>query len=187
MANIVRVRTVTVGLPGGPYLSTHYFRDVASTTPNDLITLVHDFWTDLRLVIATPATMQVQPILQVIDEATGDAIDERVGTEQQVTGAGGSTPNWTAKQGVMTLRTGKFINGRPVIGKVYVPGPTDGNGVQTPNSAYNGTLAVALSELQTNSSGPGPWVVWSRKNGIAHPVRGGGASPQWGVLRSRRT
>lgn len=187
MPQIRRVRTVHEGLPGAPYLSTHYFSPQGGTTAQQLIQAVADFWSDCQAGMIISNQWNVQAEIDTIDDTTGDIVSQETGVGVNGVGEVTGTPEWSAKQGVLGWRTSVFINGRRLQGRTFIPGVSQGLGEQVPNTAYRELMATAGLNLIETAALIGPLMVWSKTNGQSEPVTSARTSTQWGVLRSRRT
>lgn len=193
MAIIRRVRSNHTGLPGSPYLTTfNFLQGVVPSQAQDLNDAVEAFWTRIRNAIASPWTVLNDPEVYALDEATGDLVTSAA-ISRTATTAGGSASEWTAKQGLVTMRTGRYLRGRRVLGHLYVPGVASGSGEQVPTTAYETIVNTAVNGLITDSNDLGtPWCVYSRptsdtaSDGIGSAITSGALKGYWGVLRSRR-
>lgn len=183
---IRRVRVVTTGLAGSPYLSTFYFNHVESTSPASNVGAAMGFMNDLDPVMSANAVMNSDIEVPVLDEVTGDLIDVLTTPSVNVGGANVSGDEWSGKQGLLKLNTGIVVGGRRVSGRLFIPGVCEDAGEAAPTNTYQDTVNQAAEGLVTSSLGIGEWVVWSRKNGTARGVTSGQCAPFWSTLRTRR-
>jgi hypothetical protein len=184
MVNIRRVRTEWTGLPGGPALTTTYFPLGAST--QQAIDAMDAFWTSLQSRIANDAAWTVQADVEEIDPATGNIVAVTSGTTNGGNGSdtGGMLPNGT--NGLLNLRTGVYLNGREVRGKLYVPAPTTAqlsDGV--PAATYSSALVTAYNALLSAASIAFIYV-YSPRNATAVQVTAATPSTNFARLRSRQ-
>jgi hypothetical protein len=180
-----RVETVTTGLDGSPFLSTHWFNDTAGTV-DDAVASVVELWGDLASVIVNDLTMSVQSTVYVVDQATGLIEGTTIsGEAADVVGLDTSTPLASATQGLIRWLTGDYLGGREVRGRMFIPGPsitalTNGG----PSTTYQGVLSSAALTFIGN---PGTLpVVYSRVNANAAGIVTGSPWNEFAVLRSRR-
>lgn len=194
MALAYRVRTVITGLDGGPYLSTHIFSASLVSDPVNAGSAVDAFWTAIRTRIYSTAAMNVENEIETFDVESGAILGTGLYTGATTTGANTNPASWTAKQGVLKLRTNIYRNGRRIQGRLFIPGVTRDAGDQHPISGYKNDITAAAINLRDDSTGDGvPWSVWSRpsspdaSDGRLAPVYIPSVNDEWGVLRSRRT
>lgn len=183
MASIFRVRTVMTGVAGSPFYSNLFF-DATTVTPTQVTNGVTELWTDLLSSIATGLTIVVEAEVAVVDDSTGQITDTAFGTPstQSSGGSGESLP--TATQGLIRTRTGTYVNGREIRGRMFVPRPSESsNNFGAPNTTYVNALAGAAANLVDTGL---DWVCWSRSSGQSAPIVSVSAWNQFAVLRSRR-
>lgn len=188
------VRTVHTGLAGSPYLSTHYFQNLADGEAQNCADLVSAFWDDLKTVVDSGNTSLVSNVVQVVQETTGNIIEESIVITAGVTGTNSGTEEWTAKQGVLGFRTTTFIDGKRLYGRTYIPGVPGSAGEQVPTTGYRTVLTTAGNNLVADSGTNGTPLCAVRRPkedpfvpGAIAPITSCKPSLQWGVLRSRRT
>jgi hypothetical protein len=180
-----RVETVTTGLDGSPFLSTHWFNSTIGNV-DDCVQSVVDLWTDLSGVIINDLSMAVQSTVYVVDETTGEITGTEIsGAADIVVGTDASTPLAAATQGLLRLHTGDYVGGRELRGRMFVPGPsitalTNGG----PSVSYQNSLNTAIATFIGNSSTVP--IIWSRVNGTSRGIVTGNAWTEFAVLRSRR-
>lgn len=181
----LRVRSVHTGVAGSPYYSAFYFSGTGAAQGAIAHERVHGFWTALGGVITTAMTTTTQGDVEEIDEATGQVIAVYPVTPSgRVGGATGDLLPF-ATQGLIQLRTGTFINGRELRGRIFIPGAVEG--AQTtgqPAGAYRTTLQTAADGL-VGTTGP-QLLIYSRTHRTSSTVKAATAWTQWAVLRSRR-
>lgn len=196
---IQRVQTIFTGVSGSPWYSNLFF-GTAAGDPEALAAsnLVQAFWTDLRSLIKENIVCTVQPDVYEIDPFTGtiEGITNVPQTPLVCLGAQDMLP--PSAQALGTLRTGVYRYGRPVIGKMFLPGFTE-------LSLLNGTLTAtaqatvqgALDDLVAGVPGSAELVVYSRpkflggdppvsRPGAASTVVSASVPAKFAVLRSRR-
>lgn len=162
-----------------------YIDDAGAATAQQAATAVHTFWDDIKNLVSTAYTMQVEPEVASIDVATGKTTLVTTTSNALVTGNSSSAPLPWATQGLVRWSTGHFINGRQVRGHTFIPGPcVNDNSGGVPSSGYQGTLNSAAATLV--GSAIVNFYIYSRKNLTGENVSGGSAWNKWAVLTSRR-
>lgn len=192
MALFYRVRCVHTGLPGSPYLSTFSFDVGDGALAQSVVDLVGGFWTGIADRMTTTNTVRAIEEVEVVDESTGDITNTIPVTSFNISGTSGGAAEWTAKQGVLKLRTNTYRAGRRVQGRVFIPAVPSGLGEQVPAGNYVSAISVAGAGLVEDSESNGtPLVVFSRpvgtREGVTSIVTVASCWNQWGVLKSRRT
>lgn len=180
-----RVRTQFQGSQGGILLSTQYFNIIGGLTAANAVADLHAFWNTIKSNICNDLTIQIEPEVAEINVATGDLEGLVPVSSTQLTGGEPSDPEPWMTQGLLQLRTGTFIGGREIRGRIFIPGATfqqSSGGV--PTSTYKTLVEGAAATLL--SSADSELMVWSKKNGDSAPVISATMWSQWAVLRSRR-
>jgi hypothetical protein len=138
-------------------------------------------------------TMTFDPVCLCIEATTGVLTGTFTGTTPgTVTGTFASDALPRQTQGLVRIGTNTVVNGRRLRGRLFIPGPGEGDNDTggTPSSGYTTAVTSAFAGLLTVGATTSLPVVWHR------PGPGGaGASslwtsvttaPTWSVLRSRR-
>lgn len=196
---LFRVRTVFTGVAGTPWYSNIFYDAAAGYQGPDASAAVNAFWTSLRPLISNLITIDVEDQVAVIEPATGQITDYQTAVRAPYNGTLNEGIAPAASQGLITLRTGVYRSGRPVIGKCFVPGLG-----RTQYDVYGRLLGTAVTSistaantLRTNTAGGyiANWAVYSRPRrgqlgtpipGLVCPVSSVTVSSKPGVLRSRR-
>ena len=153
-----------------------------------VVDAVRDFWVAWAATLDNSNTITIEGDTALVDDVTGNitGIDSVLTRTTVPTGATNVLP--PANQLVMNLFTSTFIGGRQLRGRTYIPGilatASDANGAVV--SSTRTAVVTIGTALITNTSGPGPLRVWSRKNGTSAVVNAVSSPPKFGVLRSRR-
>jgi len=185
MANLYRVRTIFSGPAGTPWYNNLFFTE-AGGSAQDAADAVATFWGAADAFMKSTISWATDTAVYVIDASNGEA-----GGIETVTnggGTGGSSDDLLprATQAVISLRTGVFVGGREVRGRIFVPGlteascATDGTLATTPKN----TLATAANAIVSDAGNE--FVVWSRTHGVGHLVSACQTDSEFGVMRSRR-
>lgn len=187
MVAIRKVLTQWTGIAGTPHLSTMFFTQSAGTAQQN-VDNVDTFWNAMLGSIDNSLTYTVLGDVQIIDDSTGLVIGLESATPQVGTGSVSTAVTPPATQGLINMRTGTFISGRGLRGKVYVPGVpvTAATADGRPTAAYTTLLTNAGQGLITNSTANGPWRVFSRTHLQSWAVTSATAWTDFAVLRSRR-
>ena len=193
MANIVRFRTIWNNFPGAPgytnlYVSGAEDPTVAATTASAL----RDFWVAIDGLIPTGTQLQVQGTADVIEDTTGQIVDQvSFTTPTPVTATGAGAYSGTSGALIDWL-TSTYRNGRRVRGRSYIV-PIVASAYDTNGSLLTGTITTLTGAAQAwLAATDGASVVWSRPT-ATHPVGGSSvinssAVPDLAVvMRSRRT
>lgn len=187
MAEICRVRTVLTGVGGSPWYSNVYFE--RADRHQDAINRMTAFWSGLNAVISSAVTWTVQDEVAVIDEETGNITDFKTGEGDSSAGGGTADIVPHALQALVRIRTGVYVGGREVRGRLNVPGLIYGV------MAANGNVASGTVDLITlaaqnllNEIGDSQYAgVWSRKNGVFARTSSVSVWNQFAVLRDRKS
>ena len=188
MANLYRIRTVISrsSLPWG--LSTQYFAAGALQTSGDASTAVHNFWNAIKSYVSDQVVFQVVNEVDVINVDTGVIQSvESPGDLGAVAGTDEGEPLPWQTQLVGRLRTGEYIAGRELRGRIFIPGISESN---SSSGVPAGGLVDTVNDAMTGAFIPGlsaEAVVYSRTHHVAAPVSAATCATQFAVLRSRRT
>ena len=183
---MLRVTTRIIGVTGAPYYNNLFFGGSTLTEAQAAHAAAAAFWQSLGGDLTTAAEGHVEPDVAQIDPATGLQTGNYVVPEVVVDFAGGAVLPWTT-QGLLQLRTGQFVNGRELRGRIYVPAvPSEYNSGGAPSVAYIGQLNTAAAALLAGQAPAGGLVVYSRTHKIARAVTNINAWNQFAELRTRR-
>jgi hypothetical protein len=204
---ILRVTTLITGnLVSGGGINTMYF-DAAGGGAGDAATAVGDFWGDFLTYLSDDVTFTVQPEVEEVNEVNGAVTGVVAVTGSATTGP--SAAEWLppAMQALVRFRTGEFVDGREIRGRVFIPGFVETiNDNGAPAAALLTQLQTAANTLITDSA---DMVIWQRPReargvippGPGHPnglpaqdqrdgsfarVTTASVWSKWAILRSRR-
>lgn len=183
---MLRVTTRWSGPAGGPFYSTFHFDGNSQAIADDAAGAAVTFWNGMQAALTSQISRQVLPEVLAIDPVTGNALGSYVtaGGDLTAGGATGAPLPWTT-QGLIRLRTGLYVAGREIRGRIFVPGLTeDANDNGRPNSSARSVMDSALSTLIADAGNQ--LEVWSPTQGQHAAVTHGNAWTEWAVLRSRR-
>lgn len=123
MADVVRIRTVFTGVAGSPWYSNIHF-GTAAGDPEALAAsnTVRAFWFAIKGLMDDNVSVAVQPDVTVLDPFTGQV--QRIENVPQTAFSGTDLASKLppANQVLVTIRTGQYRNGRPITGKIFIPG-----------------------------------------------------------------
>lgn len=160
-----------------------FFDSVVSTAANGQAA-AYGFWGTLLPRITSGITVTVAPDQNIISVSTGNIVALETGTftaGRAGSNTGEGLPGQV--QGLVALRTGTYVNGRRLQGRVFIPGATEQDSQGNPTAAYVTALQNAGSGLvAAPETTP---VIYSRKNLTAAPVVATIGENLWATLRSR--
>lgn len=183
---MLRIRTTFSGTTGAPWLNTLYVGNPDTQVNADAaVAAVGAFWGAVDNFMNTSVLWATLAEVDILT-TTGDKTGSLFTTPQ--TGAGGTVGDFLplATQGLVNLRTGVFIGGREVRGKIYIPGLTEAS--NTSSGTWLGTQVAAVQTAVNTllAAGDPAFGVWSRLHGSISPATAGTVTSKWAVLRSRR-
>ena len=183
---MIRIKVNWAGLGGGPYLSTFYFSDTFDQTHVDNARGgVNALLNTYRSLMASGCT---------ITATTADNIDlagvlsGSLALTTPINLASNGSGNWLPRvaQHLVSIRTGSYLGGRELRGRIYLPQPlvstVDSGG--NPSTSFATTMNTALTTFRT-TSGYTP-VVWSKHAGANSTWQSAVIAPYVAVMRSRR-
>jgi hypothetical protein len=184
---MLEVRTFLTG-PGvvGGGLNLTYWGGTTGGEAEAATDAMHTFWDDLNGALTNEVTFALDTVVNVVDPATGDVTGAigPVTTFDPVQGTDGTHTLPLATQGLIHLRTGTYVAGREVRGRIFVPCfGEDMSEAGAPNAAAIGAMQTAINNLLGAIVG---LKVFSRTHNVELAVISGQVSPKWAVLRSRR-
>lgn len=190
MASILRHTAVWSGTPGLPGYTQFYqlpHEEVSSSAQTGHVYLAA-FFDALASLIPDDVTVTLDPVVQRLDEVTGDLLGELTVETPEAPIVGTYVSGWLRQMGVLVeWSTGVYIGGKRLRGRTYL--------VPLGNiEDSDGTLPVGtLSQIQAAANGiPGPDVgfsVWHRPvngaGGASHEMTGATVRDKACILRSR--
>lgn len=202
MTLLYRVRATISGPFGSPGLSTTYHRCPAPPTlaaAQAASDRVRGSWDVVKTVLSNTCTVQMQPGVDVIDDADG-SLDASFGTTPLgiVTGTAAVPIGPPQVMAGLVLSTSTVVDGRRLRGRLYI-GPLANT--TTVSVAPAGGLLTAVQAMGTAlitvapPAATAPIMVWHRplKNssgvvtrlGSSSEVLAANVAPKWFTLRSR--
>lgn len=195
MPDLIRVRAVLSGWPGGPGLNTWYFGKPTAPLTNadaaDVVARVRVFWDSIKAVFPTSFKVDVSGAPDTLDIQSGTLTGTLAGgSPAQVVGTGGAAYNMFAGMILLRGATTQVINGRRLSSRSFIgPVSSSTDNAGSPDAAFRTAIqnAANVTLTGTTTSFPGAW---------HRPVNGSGGSlqgistfttaPFFAVLRSRR-
>lgn len=180
-----RVRTQITGGQGGPYLSTMYFNVIGGLTAANANAAIGAFWLAVKGKVASGMVMATEAEVATIDIGTGEVTGLTPVTPVSNTGTAAGDTLPPASQGLLRFRTGTFVGGREIRGRLFIPGACEVDSTSgVPVAGYLTTLNSAASALIADANSE--LVIYSKAHRELGTVLSGSAWSQWAVLRSRR-
>lgn len=182
----MRVRSISTGVAGSPYYTNLFFGGTAdATTAQAAADAVESFWTDLAAWMANDVTTVVESAVAVLDEASGQPINVLTTSTTPVVGTNTGEILPLATQGLIRWNTGQFLNGRQVIGRTFIPVPTETSSLDgQPTAAYLTGIGTAGDSLL--GAAGATFVIYSRTGAADYAAVEAVPWTKWAVLRSRR-
>lgn len=184
---MIRVTTVWTGMVGAPYYTNLYADGDTAGEADAANAAVVALWTDLEGLYHVSLTARVSPETEFVDPATGAVTGVESSAGGNVQGGAGDELLPPATQGLVRLRTGVFVAGREIRGRVFLPGLTQF--VNQDGSVAVGTVSsvnTIFADYLTAMSGAGGAVVWSPTHGQAAVITSTSMWTEFAVLRTRR-
>lgn len=199
MVEMAKVQINWSGFAGSPGYTNLYFRegdfgDVDQGIVDGVVGKTDTWCSSLASRIPTGASIQVQPMVEIVESTTGVLQRFMTATTAPTLRAGSSAGNYSAASGAcVNWYTNGVRNGRRIRGRTFIV-PLGGASLDT-NGTINDTQLTGLRTATTGLIAPsttGDLGVWSR------PSLPGAADGQWhavtsytipdkvAVLRSRR-
>nr|CRY97399.1 hypothetical protein [uncultured prokaryote] len=184
------------GVTGSPWYTNHYFD--AAGIPLVCQQKVEDFWALVAVGMNNDVDIVVQGTLLLIDEETGVIDSADVLSDIALSGSNADDVLPPGTQGLVTWRTGTYAYGRPVAGRTFIPGFTEGNSL---DGSPSGSTVSAMNAAAAAMISPDPdaqFGIWTRprytdtrppllnRAGLFSPAVAGSGLTEWSSLRTRR-
>lgn len=185
---MLRVRTVATGVAGTPYYTNLHFAGEDQAAAQDAYDRVRAFWSAIALQLRTGLVIDVDNAVTQIDLSTGEPTGVLTVTDAgNVAGGGAAEALPPATQALVTFRTGQYVGGRAIQGRMFIPALTE-NVNDASGSLRGETASLITSAAQGLLDGdPGVGLsIYSRKNFISAAATSATCQTKWAVLRSRR-
>lgn len=182
MAELYRITTEFRGVSGSPYFSTLYANKNFSTTAAVMGGIVGNFWDKVKAELWTGMEAEVLPEVDIVEDTTGltTGVETWAGQTIAFENTTGVLP-WTS-QGLCRFRTGTYIGGRELRGRMFIPGFTEnhsdlGKPVAATLTAWNGFV----QDFVENG-----FVIFSPTHLTSSEIVSASMWSEWAILRSRR-
>jgi hypothetical protein len=189
----VTTRFVGVAVTGGG-INRLYFESGGGTAQQAL-TAAGTFWNAVRPVMSDSVTWTTDPVVDTLNIITGNIEAQTTGTGSSFAGTTSAALQPLATQGILQIRTGQFVDGREVRGRIFIPGVTS-TAVSggAPTAAYKTALTTPGNTLIAD--GVSAFGIYHRpvydadhnlvRNGSFHLATVCTSPSIFAVLRSRR-
>lgn len=182
MASFFRILTVHTGTPGSPYYTNLVAVDNGTEPGSTYAQFVLDFWNALGNSRVSGAVATVQPQIDTFESDTGATTGVETWSGGTSPGTSTEQPLPPATQGLIQLRTGVYVGGREIRGRIFVPSPTEGaNTTGVPTQSARDLMTGAAEVLVDNG-----FYVYSPTHHQCAQIIAATPWTQWAVLRSRR-
>jgi hypothetical protein len=183
---VQRVRSIVTGVAGTPRYSNLYFQG-PSAPDEDYVHAVNSMWTVVLGRILTGLTITVEGAITVINSSTGDIVDVGGFTNHTLTTSGGGGELPPATCGLAQFHTGKYVAGRELRGRMYLPYPNAGDMTNgAPDASYISAWSSAFDTMNMTGQANGAWCIYSPKNHLNELVSSHSIWNKYAVLRSQR-
>lgn len=189
MGSILKYRVVNNLLNGRQGVTTFYTDDPgplgnSGAAAVALAGKVGDYYDSMQAGISTKVSFDGEPVVERIDEATGQPTGLESVDPWHFDGTNPGDPLPDSCQLLLHLRTGVFVAGRELRGRINIPGLTednnDGGGLSPASVANYVDLAKVLYQDDPKIC------VWSRVHQRHEEVKTIGVWAEWAILRTRR-
>lgn len=183
---MLRCRVTWSGGAGGPWLTNLYTsadntQTFADTFRDAINTLLNSYRSLMRSGVNITASGVDEMLLD------GTLVGSRSFTTPINLTSNGAG-NWLPRecQGLAVLRTGVYVAGREVRGRLYLPQPTVGQADAggDPSGTFQSTMNTALTTYRLTSGTPP--CIWSKAHGVISPIQSAVMAPYFAVQRRRR-
>jgi hypothetical protein len=176
---------------------TTYWRGTSSIPSNadcaDVCGRVRAFWNSFAAQMASGVLIVPPQAVDTLNEATGELDGSKEPGSLASVSASGTSSMASASMVLLRLTTQTIINGRRLQGRSFLgPVGTNTNTAGNVSSTCNAAVLTAAALLNTGATAS-KLVVWHRPteptptDGQVGDVTGFGTSPEYAVLRSRRS
>lgn len=183
---MLRTTIVSTGMPGSPYYTVLHWSGGDATAAAGARTAAFEGFTVLEPLIANDLTISFDGTVYEVDEATGQIVNAFSGTGWSIVGDNTAEIAPPATQGLITHKSAQFVAGRRLVGKIFVPGLTEGAWVAGGLPASVTDVLVLAGEAFRDTSAAAELGIYSRTRNVFAPSATIEAPARGAVLRSRR-
>jgi len=163
-----------------------FFLDDTGGTPQQAATAVNSFWSASAATLSDELSILLDTEVDQVDEGDGSVFATTTVASFAVSGASSTTDTLPqALQALLRIRTGVYLGGREIRGRLFLPGFTEGMSAQGLPIQANLDVVNAAA-LTLIGAANAQWVCWSRVHGTFEPVTSASCWNRFAVLRSRR-
>jgi hypothetical protein len=159
-----------------------------STAAQAAVTAIGAFWNSVDAVRSSGSVWTTDPVVTVFDDSNGQTTGTHTTTPVTGTGDVGGDPMPLQDQLVVHLRTGTYVAGREIRGRIFIPALTE-NANTTGGVPLAATITTVLNAATTLNAVSSPCAigVYSPTHNSGFLVQAVTVPTKWFVLRSRRT
>lgn len=180
---MLRVRTLFTGI-GGSMVNTLHFTGSTQTEADNAAAAVSTFWLANRPLMSDDITFSLDTeVLELGDDGVLTGVFSVAASTAPGQATGDIIP---MLQGLAKFRTGAFLGGVEIRGRMFVPGVTETHNLATgqPSGTYISDLLADLNALVADANSE--LRVWSRTKQASAPVTSVNIAQSWARLDSRR-
>jgi len=185
---MLRSTVLLTGVAGAPYYSTLHWGGTTDGEAQAAADAHGHFWNQLQARLRSTMTATVAEEVALVDVATGQILELFPVTGGSVAFSDTGEPLPPSNQALLRLRTGIYVAGRELRGRLNVPGcmEDDSSGGVPSGSLITAVEAAWTFAMTTSGGAAGGPVVYSDTHHVSAPVSFVSMWNQWAVLRSRR-
>lgn len=183
---MLRTTTVSTGMPGSPYYTVHHWSGGDATAAAGAASALQSGWQELEPLLANDLTVSFDGTVYEVAEATGQIINAFVTSPWSLVGDQTLEIAPPALQGLITHRSAGYVNGRRLVGKVFVPGLTEGAWVDGSLPTSVTDVLVDAGTIWRDGAGGAQMGIYSRTRGVFQESATIDAPARGAILRSRR-
>ena len=180
-----RVTTTFTGAPvTGGGICRLYFQSSIGTAA-EAAAAVAGFWDDISAVQVNTITNTIEGFVEEVDETTGEITGFATTDTVVHVGQNAQDPLPKASMGLLRWRTGEYVSGREVRGRIFIPGLLEANNTGgVPTSSLKTAVETAAAQMIQQEDAH--LVVFSRAHHVGVDVVSADFWSEWAILTSRR-
>lgn len=163
----------------------HLYFDEAAGGAEDAVSAASDFWLAVAEHMSSGVAINVSGDVELVNASTGQVTGIESTDSVTFAGVSGAEPLPPATQGLVSWRTGSYVNGREIRGRTFLPGMLElDNETGVPGNDLKGDVAAAIGGLL--AAPDAELVIYSRTRAAQATVVTGTMWSKYAQLRSRR-
>lgn len=186
MAELWRARTFFSGAVEGGGVNVSHWSKLPLLGTAGVEERIHDFWDSMKGLLSNTLTIMGDTSFDVIDSGTGEIVDAVSVTGWEVVGTNDAAILPRATQGMATVRTGVYIAGRQLRGRMNIPGLCNDSLQNGSFYAPNREDTATRWDAMVGAGFDAVYQVYSTKHHQAENVSSSNVNSAFAVLRSRR-